>query len=393
MTEINIKIKSVLEPLSKVAQSTDDEHMGTILNLVESSHEPVFIFDKSNKFLGLISATSALYKRNIPYNAKVGSMVVNPPHLTLSSSVFDVVGQMLSTRFYTLPIFDNNKKPIGAVKARTIFKRLIRSPKLLKNIGSKLKVKRPEIIENNIKVKDAFELLKHKKVSRLMVVDKQGKLIAVVTRNDLKNAFINPTPRQRFSKSSGDTGQGMFDNEEVKRNDMPILNFIRNNVAKIDVNTLPVQIIKKFIESKRNSVILVDRDNHPMGLISNRDLLLAISNLDSEDNIPIIFEKPKGISGFIVDEIENKLFEMGRKINRILPLQRFQVSFKEGKNGIGKPNLIETTLSAKFYSGEDFVTNTKNRNVLIGIRENIDKIYNMVRKAALKKKDHTSKHR
>lgn len=392
MAEINIKIKSVLEPLSKVAQSTDDEHMGTILNLVESSHEPVFVFDKSNKFLGLVSATSALYKRNIPYNAKVGSMVINPPYLTLSSSIFEVVEQMLSTRFYTLPIFDDNKNPVGAIKSGTILKKLTKYPKLLKRIGSKLRINIPVILESNKKVKDAFELLKLKKVSRLMVVDKQGKLMAVVTRNDLKNAFINPTPRQRFSKSSGDTGQGMFDNEEVKRNDVPILNFARNNVAKIDINTQPIQIIKKFIESKRNSIILVDKDNHPMGFVSNRDLLLAVSNLDKGDDIPIIFEKPKGISGFIIDEIENKLFEMGRKINRILPLQRFQISFKEGKNGIGKPNLIETTLRAKFYSGEDFVTNSKNREVLIGIRENVDKIYNMVRKAAMKKKDHTSKH-
>ena len=42
----SMKIKSLIEPLKKVSQATEEEHLGTILDLVESSHEPVFIFDK-----------------------------------------------------------------------------------------------------------------------------------------------------------------------------------------------------------------------------------------------------------------------------------------------------------------------------------------------------------
>ena len=92
-------------------------------------------------------------------------------------------------------------------------------------------------------------------------------------------------------------------------------------------------------------------------------------------------DKPKDTSGFLIDQIENKIIEMGQKLNKIRPLQRFEVKFKEIKNGIGKPNLYDTTIAGKFYSGEKLVAQTESHEILIGVREALDRIYKMVRRA------------
>lgn len=376
-----MKIKSLLQPLDKVSQATEEEHLGKILNLVESSHEPVFIFDKNGKFLGLCSPTLALFDRRMPPTTKASSIKVFPPYVYETTKLGEAVNHMLSTRFYTLPVFDQHKKVVAIIKASKIFRKISKSPKLLKSVAKKIKVKQPVILEHNKKVKDAYDLLRLKKISRLLIVDKDSKLIGVVTRNDLKNAFINPTSRQRFSKSSGDSGMAMFDDEEEKRNDLPILNFVRNGVVKTDEKTSNTDLIKKLVSSKKNSIIVVDENDHPRGIVSNRDILLAISNIDDEIGIPIIMDKPKEISGFLVDEIENKIIEMGQKLNRIRPLQRFEVRFKEIKNGIGKPTIFDTTLTGKFYGGEKLVAKTEHHEILIGVREALDRMYKLVRRA------------
>lgn len=381
----SMKIKSLIEPLKKVSQATEEEHLGTILDLVESSHEPVFIFDRQGKFLGLCSPTLALFQRRMPYATKASSVKVFPPYIYQDTKLSEVVNDMLSTRFYALPVFDKNKNIVGILRASKIFTKVSQNSNLLKSIAKKLKVKEPVIIEHNKKVKDAHELLKKKKVSRLLVVDKDNKLLGVVTRNDLKKAFTTPSPRQRFSKSSGDSGISMFDEEEAKRNDLPLLNFVRNGVVKTDSKTAPAEIIKMLVKSGKNSIIIVDDDNHPQGLISNRDLLLAISNTDDEVDIPIIMDKPKDTSGFLIDQIENKIIEMGQKLNKIRPLQRFEVKFKEIKNGIGKPNIYDITIAGKFYSGEKLIAKTESHEILIGVREALDKMYKMVRRAKDKK--------
>jgi CBS domain-containing protein len=388
VAEISLKIKSLIEPVSRVSQSTDDERLNTVLSLTESSHEPVLVFDKNERLLGLISPTQALFKRQLPPTTKVASVVVPPPHLTLNNSLTDIVNQMLSTRFYILPIFEDKHEIAGVIRAQTIFKKILRLPNRLKEVSKKLKTKTPVTVTIHHTVKDAHEFLKTKKISRLVVVDHEKKVIGVVTRNDLKNAFIKPTPRQRFSKSSGEIGQAMYDEEKINRNDMPLGNFLRNDVAKIHLNALPSEIIKRLIKSKRNSLILVDKYDHPKAIISNRDILLAISNVDDEVDVPIIINKPKRASGFTIDEVENRIIEMGKKINRILPLKRFEVSFKENKNAAGKANQIETTLSAKFYSGDDFVVKYANHRILVSVAEVLNRIYKMVRRGKDKKIRH-----
>ena len=81
---------------------------------------------------------------------------------------------------------------------------------------------------------------------------------------------------------------------------------------------------------------------------------------------------------------------MSDKFSKRLPLHRIEINFKEGKVGIGRPTLIETTLKAIFFSGENLIAQTKDWNILIGVREALDRIYKKVRRKSGRKKDHSN---
>ncbi len=381
-----LKIQSFVESLDTIKRTTPDEALGSILGMSSSSHDPIFIFDKHNTFLGLVSPYLALYQRRLPYTAKAATVRVMPPVITVDTDLLTVVGHMLSTRLYTLPVFDTHKQMIGMVRAVRIFQYIIASKELLDEVSQQLVVKRPHLIRNDVLVKDAYQQLRQENTSRLLVVDADKKLIGILTRNDLKRVFIAPSPRQRFSKSSGNVGQGMFDEEELKRSDLSIKKFIKTNVFTGSETTPIAEAIKKLARSKRNSIVLINTFLRPAGLISYRDILLAISKLGNVQEIPIVMEKPQYVNQSIVSQISHMLTDMAAKINMIMPVKRIEISFKEGRNEVGKPTLTQSTLKALFYTRDSFVATVSNRNILISVHEALHKITNMVRRASDKNK-------
>ncbi len=387
----NHKAGYFLEPITSVAKTTPEETIGSILHLSESSHEPVFVFENLSppeKFAGLISPYSALYKSRQVFTTEVSKAFTIPSEIQEHTSIVVCVHNMLSTRFYSLPVFDKDINVIGIIRAKKIIKELATDPVNLYELTKELKVNRPITIKADAKVKDAYKKLRTKGITRLVVVGDNGQLIAILTRNDLKDAFIDPSPRQRFTKAFGNFGQLMFDGEEVKRGDLPIANFYKNDVVKGDINENVSSLIQKLISSGANSVVQIDKNNQPVGFISIRDILLAISRMNLPiTEVPIVMRKPKAVSNFIIEEIYEMLFDMGDKLSRRLPLKRFEIGFKEGKVGIGRPTLVETTLGAKFYSGDDLVVKTASWGVLTGVREAVDRIYKKTRRMLKKKHD------
>jgi len=372
-----LKIQSFIESLGTIKRTTPDEPLGSILGLSSSSHDPIFIFDTNNKFLGLVSPYLALYQRRVPYTTNASTVHMVPPHIDVNTDILVVVNHMLSTRLYTLPVFDTSKKIVGVVRAERIFNHIIASKELLETVAQQLVMKRPYLIRDDVLVKDAYQKLRQENTSRLIVVDADKKLTGILTRNDLKQVFISPSPRQRFSKTFG---------EDKQRNDLSIKKFIRFNVLKINDTTSVANIIKKLVKSKRNSIVLINRSLRPVGLVSYRDILLAISKLGNEKEIPIVMEKPHLVGESIIPQINRMLEEMAAKINIIFPVKRIEISFKEGRNEVGKPTLTQSTLKALFYTRDTFVATVSNRNILISVKEALHKIHNMVRRSSDKNK-------
>lgn len=381
-----LKASTVQESSQKVAKANQNSLIGSILKLTKSSHEPVFIYDQKENFLGLVSPYTALYQSRLPRTTKAGSAIFVPPMLKTSTSLLNIVNQMLSTRFYTLPIFSTKKQVIGLVRANKIFEKLLDIPSLLSQTARKLEIKQPITIHQRALVKEAYGKLRQKAVSRLIVVDDKHQLVGILTRNDLKQAFFIPASRQRFSKKFGETGQAMFDENDLKFGDLSIENLYEPEVKRLDAIANPEQVISELIKSGQNSLVLVNANNHPVGFVSNRNVLQAISQLAPKWVFPIVMEKPKFVSVATLETAYKLINQMGYKISRILPLQRFEISFKEGKVGIGKPTLIEMTLGAKFYSGQDFIAKTKQWQVLAGIKKALNQILTLATKTASKKK-------
>lgn len=384
-----MNIKDLVIDLDTIVQCGENETVGSALSLVERSHQPIFVFNKKKNFLGLISPFEVLFRRRLPYTTKVSSALIMPPKFTSDSSLYEMIDFMLSSRIYTIPIFDKDEvKLIGQIQLSTVFNNLLTDKELLTQISKVIQVNQPITINQDAKINKAYQLLRQKEISRIIIIDKKDKVTGIVSRSDIEQAFIGPTPKQRSSSRGGQPVNYSFEDENIKRIDEPVKSYRTDRVSKINDSKNMIEKTKALIKSKLNDLIVVNKDEVPVGIITSRDLLLALSKLKPQEQINIVFENPSSsVSDEDINEAHTILHTYGKKINKREPLDRIKISFEEPKSSHGDTILFNTTLKMFCLDGSYYVATTKELEFLEGVRSATEQVSKQIRR------DSANKHR
>lgn len=379
-------IEQYVLPVENVPRATPDETIGAMLELTQSSHEPVFVYDDKNKFQGIISPYHALFKRRLPPSTTIGSVVVVPPYLNLTDPLESAASGMADLRIYTLPVFKELNKIGGIVSAKNIFNSLLEDKKLIAEIGKRLTIHPPITAINNLKVADVYSQMRKKGVSRIIIVKDTGKLIGLLTRRDLQAAFVRPAPRQRFSKNSGDTGQLMFDAEEIYRRDDPIEKYYVTDVVTSQADQPATEAIKTMIKTGKSSIVLVDASLNPTGFFSIRDLLLSLATFSTAQQTPINIELDRPVAKQVFIQIQDLINKANTQFAKRVNIEKLEIVASESLSSADKPILFETIVSANLTSGKTLSINSSGPNLISAIESGIKKIINKQNRLTKKQK-------
>lgn len=363
-------IKKYISPLSSVPKDKAQKTLGSVLSLVHSSHEAVFIFDNNNEFLGLISPLKTLYSRNFPYTTKVSSIVFKPPAITEETPIYQVAKYMLSTKMYVLPVFNKKGDLQGVIHGKNILQGIIKDPRLLKFVSDKIKPRTPITAPVTASVKDIFYNLKEKGVSRMVLVNDEGVLSGIVTRSDLMRTLIKPTVKMRFPKEGSHVGFYSLAGEKKFRKSEPVRKYYTAFVNTLADNTPKAKIIKRLITSSHDSIVLVDKYKKPTGFLSTRDILKIIKLLRPEEGVPLSIRRPSNIvSDKELERATKHLEVFGRKLQKRIDIGKIEVSSEEIKNTKGLINIFNITVMVTPVSGKAIVATIKHRKYIDGIQE------------------------
>jgi CBS domain-containing protein len=271
---------------------------------------------------------------------------------------------------YTVPIFDEAKNEvIGKVDINDFFNAISADDTLLEQLSDVVQINSPVTIGSNATVSDTYQLLREEAVSRLVLVNEFNSLEGIISRSDVELAFTRPTPKQRFSTRDGDHNNFSFDEEKKKRNDASIQSLITRSVASIADTTTMKEKITTLIASEHFDLVVTSTDNKPVGIITSRDLLTGIKQLDSEEVAHILLLKPSDtVSDVVVDHAYQFLQNFGKKMGKRDELSRLEVSCEEPRYPSGETAVFNTTLKVLFANGNDYIANTKDSSFLSSVR-------------------------
>jgi CBS domain-containing protein len=368
--------------LSTIARCGENETVGSALSLVNHDHQPIFVFNKQEDFLGLISPFEILFRRRLPYTTKISSALIMPPKFTSDSDLYEMVNFILSSRIYTIPIFDQDEiKIIGQITVRDLLRNLIADKQFLSELGRAIEIHKPITINQSANINEAYQLLRQNKISRVITVNDENKTVGIISRSDIVYAFIKPTPKQRSSSRGGQPVNYSFDEEDIRRIDKPVGPYQSLKLNSVQESENISKKMTTLINSKFDELVIVDRNKIPMGIITYRDVLLAVLKLKPQEQINIIFEKPSSnVSKEGLSDAHELLNGFGDKTNKRDPLERIKISFEEPKTPHGDTILFNTTLKVFFLDGNYYVATTKELEFLDGVKSAIDQINKQIRR-------------
>lgn len=260
-----MRLLNILKENDIIRVSSED-HLSKVLSKLSTSHDAAFVFNDEDKYMGIVSPYFTMIKSSLPANTKVQHCLTHTAKIYLNYPLSKVCELFIQSKIHYLPVFDKEDKFLGIISARRILS-------YFKDL-SIFKIKVEEIIKKRWKglitvfeddtITQAIHLFKTNKISKLIVINHERKLKGVLSYYDLIKLMVSP----KYSSHHGERV-----NEKVSFYNYRVKNFAKNYVLTLSKEKHLIEVINLIVNKKIGSVIVVDKERRPLGIITTRDIL------------------------------------------------------------------------------------------------------------------------
>jgi len=250
-----------------IIKVSPDDHLSKVLSKLSTSHDAAFVFNEEDKYMGIVSPYFTMIKTSLPGNAKVQHCLVHTAKIYLNYPLSKVCELFIQSKIHYLPVFDpQSEKFLGIISARRILSYFKDQPIFKVKVEEIIKKRWQGLItiyEDDM-ISQAIHLFKTKKISKLVVINQERKLKGVLSYYDLIRLMISPKYSNHRGERIGD--KISFYNYRVK-------NFAKSYVLTLSKEKLLIEVINLIVNKKIGSVIIIDKERRPLGIITTRDIL------------------------------------------------------------------------------------------------------------------------
>lgn len=223
----------------------------------------------------------------LPKNTRVREIMTAAPASVRADTPLDVVAKILfSSTFTGVPVVDESGFPVGVIAQGDMIYRAnlpfrinlltadekSKDHAAIQELGKKhareIMTQPAVVIDQDRTATEAVHLMLEKNVKRLPVVNKSKKLVGILSRLDVFNAMLQGRPDWRS-----------FQEKNIQVENLKYV----SDITRRDVCTVlpdaPVDTVIQVIDSNDiERVCVVDSQGFFLGLISDRDLLIAFAD-------------------------------------------------------------------------------------------------------------------
>lgn len=330
-----------------IIKASPSDTIGSAVAGLHSSHDAAFVFD-GQQYLGVVNPYYALI-RNTSNNGSslVKQAIFHPPRLSPDDTPDRIIRLMIDARLHYLPVCDG-KKFLGIVTAKRLLARLANEQLFRTPVVEALQKKRKPLVTvySDDLVSRAIHLFETEDVSKLVVIDEKMKLQGIMSYHDLVPHLLAPTDRTQKPYDLTWTDLDAFAKLKVK------------SVAKARVHTRGAEAtlgdcLHDIVSRDIGSVVIVNKEGFPSGIVTVRDLLTFIAN--SKEPESIIDLTTNGLSPDSMKIVQEYGVRLDRWVRKIPNISRANLLIKEERNGnlfSAKITLIPKSGKTTFFTAE-----------------------------------------
>lgn len=332
-----------------IIKISPDDVVSSALARLGSSHDSAFVFDDNDEFKGVINPYYCIIKKSYPGNAKVEHCIFHAPRVSNKLSVSKLAQLFIGSKLHYLPIFDGEKKFIGIASARRLLSLYNDWPRYDVKIDSYLKSKRQRLLTvyDTDLVSTAIKIFKTQKISKLIVIGKDGKLKGILTYYDLISFLM--TPRRKEHKGDRSGNKVNFQYQQVK-------NFMKTYLLTLSPEHTLLDALHLILDKEIGSILVVNEKKVPVGIITTSDFLHLLIQGKDEKKIEI---SGRGLSKESEATLQGFFASVSHWAKNLPNTQKVKLDVKEEKGG----GVFKTVLSIIPTKGEAKVFRKEGKNL------------------------------
>lgn len=279
--------------ISDFVSVTSDTLLVKAIDLFKKDVREILVFDNSGTFLGYLSKRHLTRQSKLSPEAKVSSLIIRVPTVNKNDSLNKIAQALLSAKVYSVPV-EEGGKIIGVIRDIDLIRAAIDifEGKLVKEFMTR----NPICITPDATVAKLIASSRTYNVSRFPVVNEKNELVGIVSPHDLSNLVISSGAEQTL----GDRTAEKYDLLKIEVKDI-----MTENVLTLKPNDLVVDAIDHLYEKDHKALVVVDDKNHPIGIMTTRDLLETVSRPPATEGYYV------RVLGDVDEEDYNQVVDMG----------------------------------------------------------------------------------
>jgi CBS domain-containing protein len=199
--------------------------------------------------------------KDVLYAPVKNHMVCSPSVAYENDLALDIINVMVSHDYGSMPVVDKAYAPKGIVTEREFLLLYQDLPKTHK--VKSFATSRVATIDSGVRLEEAVSLMIRRGFRRLPVVDSEGKVIGIITATDAIKAFAKFIEKKNPS---------FFFGKKVSE-------VMKSPVLSISPETYVNDAAKELLDKKKGSFMILDENGKVSGIITERDLLIALHHM------------------------------------------------------------------------------------------------------------------
>ncbi len=187
--------------------SSEDRVVDAISLMRETGLQDIPVVEDNGEYIGMISYSTILKRRNVKMDAKIGRMVSGYPMVEKDARVTQVAETMVVNNYRQMPIMDGNRKKVGAIVSRGDLVGVAASVKSLAEVKVWEIMTTPvESVNRDAALSEATEIMGGLDIKTIPVVDSRNQVVGILGMKEIIDYYWKDDVKT-VSDLSGERGQ------------------------------------------------------------------------------------------------------------------------------------------------------------------------------------------
>ena len=346
-------------------QADAGERLGKIRSIFDRENPKGIVITENDEYAGVITERQLL-QSHIEDSAKAGVLARNNvPRVDRDEGVRDVARMLVEGGTKVAPVFENGE-----------LWGIVTEDAILEAVLGNLDVLTVEQIytDNVVTVREDDHLgrvinhLRENDISRLPVVNENGRLAGMVTTHDIAEFAVRTMERQQKGDRSGDSDRML---------DLPVYDMMNSPVATTTAETSVKAAVERMLERDYSGLVVTPADDDTLvaGIVTKTDVLRALT-FTEERSMDVQITNIELLDTLTREDIQNAITEVADKY-RDMQVHHAHVRLSEHKERLRGTPLIHAQIRLRTNrgqvagSGEGYGSDTAFRVALDKLERNV----------------------